>query len=77
MQMQKWYSVLATSPKAVVCTSSITHYEYEIPYFNILSLKHRSISTRFRLGNHRLPIEIGRWLKVHREERFRHIGNHV
>ena len=41
-----------------------TKHIYE-PYLNTLSLKNR-----FRLCNHRLPIETGRWFNIPREERI-------
>ena len=62
---------LETSPKAIIYRLFKTEHIYE-PYLNILSLK---VFTRFRLCNHRLPIETGRWLNIPRGEGIRIMCN--
>ena len=69
MYLQEWNSLLETSPKPVIYRLFKTEHIYE-PYLNIISLKNRIIFTKFRLCNHRLPIETGRWLNIPREERI-------
>ena len=60
---------LETSQKAIIYRLFKTEHIYE-PYLNILSLKNRKVFIRFRLCNHRLPIETGRWLNILRGERI-------
>ena len=69
MHIQEWNNFLETSPNAIIYRLFKTEHIYE-PYLNILSLKNRKIFTRFRLCNHRLPIETGRWLNIPRGERI-------
>ena len=74
MHVQEWNNILETSPKAIIYRLFKTEHIYE-PYLNILSLKNRKVFTRFRLCNHRLPIETGRWLNIPREERICNMCN--
>ena len=69
MHIQEWNNFLETSPKAIIYRLFKTEHIYE-PYLNILSLKNRKVFTIFRLCNHRLPIETGRWLNIPRGERI-------
>ena len=66
MHIREWNNFLETSPKSIIYRLFKTEHIYE-PYLNILSLKNRIV---FRLCNHRLPIETGRWLNIPREERM-------
>ena len=74
MHLQQWYRFLARWPKAIIDRLLKTQYKYET-YFNTLSLKHRIMLTRFGLGTHRVPIEIGRLLNIPRKEIVCHICN--
>jgi hypothetical protein len=39
------------------------------PYLEILDLRNTIILCKFRITNHRLPIEIGRWQNIERNNR--------
>ena len=69
MHIQEWNNFFETSPKAIIYRLFKTKHIYE-QYLNILSLKNRIVFTRFRLCNHRRPIETGRWLNIPRKERI-------
>ena len=66
-----WTSELADSPKAlsyrlfkknVICESYLHHFEMK-------NTKHKIALTRFRLSNHNLLIEKGRYIELERNER--------
>jgi hypothetical protein len=42
-------------------------------YLDILEDKDKFTLCRFRTTNHRLPVEVGRWKKIIRENRFCHL----
>ena len=63
MHIQEWNNFFETSPKAIIYRLFKTEHIYE-PCLNILSLKIEKIFTRFRLYNHRIPIESGRRLNI-------------
>ena len=42
-------------------------------YLDILEDKEKFTLCRFRTTNHRLPVEVGRWKKIIRENRFCHL----
>ena len=68
MYIQEWNNSLETSPKSVIYRLFKIEHRYE-PYLDILSLNYRITFTRFRLSNHRLSIETGRWRNIPRDER--------
>ena len=45
-----------------------TNFGYE-KYLDLLNNKDRQILSKFRICNHRFPIETGRWERVPREDR--------
>ena len=58
--LQKWYSDLDNSSKAIFYRTFKSQPKFE-PYLDILPTKDRIKVTKFRVSNHRLPIETGRW----------------
>lgn len=67
--IQKWDQDIFNSPKTVSYRIFKTEFCLE-NYLNILPNTQRLILTKFRTGNHRLPIETGRWTNVSRNERL-------
>ena len=66
---QNWQSTVQSSPKAL----NYRMYKDELKlenYFNVLSKKDAITLCRFRICNHHLPIENGRWVNIPRNERI-------
>ncbi len=67
--IQGWRSEILNSPKALVYKHVKTEFVYE-SYLNFLSIGKRITLCRFRCGNHKLPIEVGRHQRIPRDERI-------
>ena len=65
--LQKWTSDLNSSSKVTFYKSIKPTFQFE-PYLDILPTKFWTALTKFRLSNHRLPIEVGRWNNIPRHE---------
>ena len=65
---QKWRSDIENSPKGLSYRLFKENFEFEY-YLDILPDKDRITYCRFRTGNHRLPIETGRWHRIERQNR--------
>jgi hypothetical protein len=65
---QKWRSDIENSPKGLSYRLFKENFEFE-HYLDILPDKDRITYCRFRTGNHRLPIETGRWHRIERQNR--------
>jgi hypothetical protein len=57
---QEWRSSMENSSKGLCYRLFKVNFEFE-PYLDILSYKNRITFCKFTTGNHRLPIETGRW----------------
>ena len=66
---QKWRADIDCSPKGLAYKLYKQNFEFE-EYLNILNDKDRITYCRFRTGNHKLPIETGRWNKIERNLRY-------
>ena len=75
---QKWRSDIDNSPKGLSYKLFKQNYEFE-EYLNILNDKDRITYCRFRTGNHKLPIETGRWNRIDRNQRYCNLcqGNEI
>jgi hypothetical protein len=67
--LQYWHNEVFQSTKSLTYRLIKENLELEA-YFNILSRNNYITFLRFRLSNHFLPIEKGRWSKVPRENRI-------
>ena len=67
--LQVWASNMSSSNKAIFYRSFKNTIHFE-PYLDILPKALRIKVTKMRLSNHRLPIEIGRWKLIPREQRI-------
>jgi hypothetical protein len=65
---QLWHSQTENSTKALTCRFFKDNFMPE-PYLEILDSKNAIILCKFRTTNHRLPIEIGRWQNIERNNR--------
>ena len=65
---QTWSTSVDNSPKALNYRSCKKRVSFE-NYLKILKDKDLFLLCRFRNSNHRLPIEIGRWQNINRENR--------
>ena len=72
--LQHWYSDINTSPKALCYRLFKEDFAFE-KYLEILNNKNRTTLCRFRTGNHKLPIETGRWSHIERNNRLCQICN--
>jgi hypothetical protein len=68
LDWQKWRSDIENSPKGLSYRLFKENFEFE-HYLDILPDKDRIKYCRFRTGNHRLPIETGRWHRIERQNR--------
>ena len=68
LYIQEWHSKIASSSKGLNYNLFKVDANFE-NYLSILSRKHYSTLLKFRLSNHRLPIETGRWENIPIEER--------
>ena len=67
--IQSWTSSLSSSSKSIFYKTFKEDFTFE-PYLDMLPTKFRVQLTKFRLSNHRLPIETGRWNNTDRNRRF-------
>lgn len=65
---QEWISYVQNSPKALNYRLFKENFEFE-NYLNVLDHKKAINMCRFRTTNHNLPIEVGRWRNINRNER--------
>ena len=63
MYIHDWHTTINTSHKAIFYKSIKSSHSFE-PYLDILPKSKRISLTRFRLSNHKLPIESGSWHNV-------------
>lgn len=70
--MQNCLADIYASPKGLCYRIFKKHVAFE-HYFSKLSLNNLYTLCRFRCGNHRLPIETGRWQNVPRSDRVCHL----
>ena len=68
LYIQEWHSKIASSSKGLNYNLFKVDATFE-NYLSILSRKHHSTLLKFRLSNHRLPIETGRWENIPIEEK--------
>ena len=66
--VQQWTADINSTNIALFYKSIKDNFHFE-PYLDILPTKLRTKLTKFRLSNHRLPIETGRWNHIPWEER--------
>ena len=66
--LQRWKSDVENSSKSLCYRIYKTNFGYE-KYLDLLNNKDRQILCKFRICNHRFPIETGRWERVPREDR--------
>ena len=66
---QHWHNQLENSPKAINYRLFKNIFEIE-HYFHILDDRDIYTFCKFRTTNHRLPVEVGRWNNVNRENRL-------
>ena len=57
---QEWRSNIENSSKEIYYKIFKENFEFE-PYLDLLAYKNIITLCKFRTGNHRLPIETGRW----------------
>jgi hypothetical protein len=69
---QTWSTSVDNSPKALNYRLYKKGVSFE-NYLEILKDKNLFLLCRFRICNHRLPIEIGRWQSINRENRVRNL----
>ena len=63
MHIHDWHTTMNTSHKAIFYKSIKNSHSFE-PYLDILPKAKRISLTRFRLNNHKLPVECGSWNNV-------------
>ena len=66
---QKWQSDVENSSKGTTYRLFKQCFEFE-KYLDILQPKDAIVLCAFRVSNHRLPIETGRWKNIDRQHRF-------
>ena len=66
---QNWHSTLQMSPKALSYRLFKSNFRFE-KYLDVMNDKNRFTFCRFRISNHRLPIEVVRWTNVERHNRL-------
>jgi len=69
---QEWFANVNQSSKGLCYKLFKTELKFE-NYITVLSLKNALKLCKFRCGNHRLPVETGRWQNVQRQERLCHL----
>ena len=67
--LQALDSQLTTSGKTIFYRSITANLRSVPLYLEILPYQYRCLMTRFRLSNHHLPIETGRWRNIERSHR--------
>ncbi len=67
--LQSWQEEINMSSKALFYRIIKDEPSFE-EYLDSLPFKHRNNLIRFRVSNHSLPIETGRWHNIKREERI-------
>ena len=71
---QKWFSDVFNSPKAANYRIFKNELRLE-DYLIKLPSKMATVFCKFRLSNFKLPVEVGRWRGVNREDRICHLCN--
>ena len=66
---QTWHSNIYNCPKTINYRIFKTDHAFE-NYFNTLEEKDLLVFSKFRMINHKLPIECGRWKNIPRESRI-------
>ena len=66
---QTWQQKINNSPKSTFYRLIKTEFKFE-KYLDELPFNKRIILTQFRLSNHKLPIETGRWSNINKENRL-------
>jgi hypothetical protein len=51
------------------------HFDFLIDYLDVLDDKEKFLLVKFMTSNHRLPIEVGRWRNIKRENRICNLCN--
>ena len=67
--IQTWLQKINNSPKFIFYRLIKTEFKFE-NYLDQLPFNKRIVLTQFRLSNHKLPIETGRWFNISREQRI-------
>ena len=67
--IQMWQQKISNSPKSMFYRLIKSEFKFEI-YLDKLPFYKRVLITQFRLSNHKLPIETGRWFNIKRELRI-------
>ena len=66
--IQTWLQEINQSPKSLFYKLIKTEFCFET-YLDKLTINNRITLTKFRLSNHKLPVETGRWINIKRELR--------
>ena len=72
--IQKWQSEVNNSNKRINYRIYKTKHKFE-QFFELIEVKHLRFFINFRLCNHHLPIERGRWLRQDVSDRKCHLCN--
>ena len=72
--LQNWNNTIMNSPKCLVYRLYKTQHLFE-EYLDIIPLNLAYILCRFRIMNHKLPIEKGRFINIERNQRVCHLCN--
>lgn len=72
--LQKWHNDIFESSKGVIYRIYKTNFQCE-HYLTLLPKKLSKILVKVRTTNHHLPVEVGRWSNVHRNERYCNLCN--
>ena len=67
--LQEWHTAMDFSSKGLCYKIFKKEFELE-KYFSILSFNNLYTFCKYRCGNHRLPVESGRWQHLQRNERL-------
>ena len=73
--MQSWFSSIENSPKCLVYKMYKHTFQFEY-YLDCLPRNLALSLLRFRIMNHKLPIEKGRFFNIERNRRICHFCNH-
>lgn len=74
--LQVWYSECSISSRGA-SYNLFTHFEFKLQNYlaSELSYTNKTILSNFRCSNHKLPVEVGRWKNIPRENRLCNLSN--
>ena len=73
--IQKWFSDIKSSSKLNYCKDFKTTFEFESYLENIKNDRLRICFTKIRISDHKLAVEIGRYIHIVRNERYCELCN--